>query len=262
MPAAFPLPEFLAADPLAAPGLRHAFFTRRGGVSEGLYAALNCGLGSNDDRGRVTENRRRAAAALGVGGERLVTAYQIHSPDVVEVTTPWAPGEAPKADALVTRTPGIALGVLSADCAPLLFADAEARVVGAAHAGWKGAFGGVAERTIEAMERLGARRDRIAAAIGPCIARASYEVGPEFAARFTDSDPATARFFEPRPGSDRLHFDLPAYLLSRLAAAGIAAIALGRDTCAEADTFFSYRRSVLNGEPDYARGLSAIVIEG
>ena len=181
-------------------GVRHAFFTRSGGVSEGVYATLNGGVGSNDAPAKVEENRARMAAALGVAPERLLTAYQIHSPDVVVADAPWTREARPRADAIVTRMPGLALGVSTADCAPLLFADAQAGVIGAAHAGWRGAFSGVIEATVAAMEKLGAARERMTAALGPTIRQPNYEVGPEFVARFNAADTANARFFTP---SDR-----------------------------------------------------------
>ncbi|MBI1198326.1 MAG: peptidoglycan editing factor PgeF [Phenylobacterium sp.] len=253
------MPELpvLTSPLLDLPGVRHAFFTRQGGVSEGIYASLNVGQGSNDDPAAVAENRRRAAAHL---GGTLVTAYQVHSAEAVAVTGAW-PDRPPEVDGVATATPGVICGALAADCAPILLADAEARVVGAAHAGWKGALTGVAEAAIARMEGLGARRDRIVAAVGPCIGPASYEVGLEYVARFTDADPAYARFFGPGANDEKRQFDLPAFVLARLRAAGIAACEwIGRDTCAEADLFFSNRRAFKQGEPDYGRLLSAIVL--
>lgn len=248
------------ADTLTLDGIGHGFFTRAGGVSEGLYASLNCGLGSGDAAEAVRENRGRVAGRLGVEHERLLTAYQVHSPTAVTVEGPWQ-GERPDADALVTATPGLAVGVLTADCAPVLFADAEARVVGAAHAGWKGALTGVLEAAVDAMERLGARRARIAAAVGPCIAQASYEVGPEFAGTFLTQDPANAAFFAPGQG-DRLQFDLKGYVAARLRRAGIGALAIDpADTQQDEARFFSFRRSTKRGEKDYGRLISAIVLE-
>lgn len=247
----------LTAPLLDLPGVRHAFFTRQGGVSQGIYASLNVGVGSKDDPDAVAENRRRAAAYL--GGD-LVTAYQVHSATAHVTDRPW-PGAPPEGDAVVTATPGIVCGALSADCAPILLADAEARVVAAAHAGWKGALTGVAEDAIARMEELGARRGRIVAAVGPCIGPASYEVGLEFMDRFTDADPAYGRFFSAGAGPDKRQFDLPAFVLHRLQAAGIAACAwIGRDTCAEPELFFSNRRAFKQGEPDYGRLLSAIAL--
>jgi len=249
----------LTSKLLDLPGVRHAFFTRQGGVSTGVYASLNVGVGSKDDPEAVRENRRRAADHL--GGE-LVTAYQVHSATAFAVGGPWPDGP-PQGDGVVTATPGVVCGALAADCAPILFADAEARVVGAAHAGWKGALTGVAEDAIAKMESLGARRERIVAAIGPCIGPASYEVGLEYVARFTEADPAYGRFFTAGASDDKRQFDLPAFVLMRLEAAGIAACEwIGRDTCAEPEWFFSNRRAFKAGEPDYGRLLSAIVLEG
>lgn len=247
----------LTSPLLDLPGVRHAFFTRQGGVSEGIYAGLNVGLGSKDDPEAVAENRRRAAAHL--GGE-LVTAYQVHSATALVVDGAWPAGP-PQADGVVTATTGVVCGALAADCAPILFADAEARVVAAAHAGWKGALTGVAESAIARMEGLGARRDRIVAAVGPCIGPASYEVGLEYVARFAEVDRDYQRFFSSGAAPDKRQFDLPAFVLARLKAAGIARCEwIGRDTCAEPDHFFSNRRAFKQGEPDYGRLLSAIVL--
>jgi YfiH family protein len=249
-------------ETLAAPGLAASFFTREGGVSEGLYAALNCGYGSGDDPEAVRENRRRAMDRLGFEPEALVTLYQIHSPTVVIVEEPWRPGESPKADGAVTSRPGIALGILTADCAPVLFADPEARVIGAAHAGWRGAFTGVLEETVAAMARLGAEPKRIRAAIGPCIAQPSYEVGPEFHARFVEADASNARFFRPSARAGHHLFDLAGYARSRLGRLELAAIgAADADTAADPQRWFSYRRATLAGEKDYGRLLSAIALE-
>ncbi len=247
----------LTSKLLDLPGVRHAFFTKKGGVSEGLYESLNVGAGSKDDPIHVAENRRRAAAHL--GGE-LVTAYQVHSATAFAVQGPWGSGP-PEGDAVVTDTAGIICGVLTADCAPILLADAEARVVAAAHAGWKGALEGIAEAAIERMEAFGAKRDRIVAAIGPCIGPGSYEVGPEFYDRFVADSEDAARFF--RDGeADRRMFDLPGYVLDRLQRSGVAACEwIGHDTCADADLFFSNRRALHRGDADYGRLLSAIVLE-
>lgn len=243
-------------------GLRHAFFTREGGVSEGVYASLNCGNGSGDDPRLVRENRARAAEALGLGPEALATAYQVHSARAVVVEEAWPAGEGPKADAMVTNRPGVALGVLTADCAPVLLAEPEAGVVGAAHAGWRGALDGVLEAAVEAMEGLGARRKRIRAGVGPCIGRASYEVGPEFPAPFLERAPDNGDFFTPAEREGHFLFDLRGYVARRLACMGLEDVqALPCDTCAEEDRFFSYRRAVKRGEPDYGRGLSAICLE-
>lgn len=249
---------FVLTSPLLdLSGVRHAFFTRKGGVSSGIYAGLNVGVGSRDDPAAVAENRRRAAAHL--GGD-LVTAYQVHSADVLTAEGPW-PAGAPEADGVATATAGVVCGALAADCAPILFADAEARVVAAAHAGWKGALTGVAEAAIARMEGLGARRDRIVAAVGPCIGPASYEVGLEYVERFTAVDPAYGRFFTAGAAPDKRQFDLPAFVLMRLTAAGIGACEwIGRDTCAEPELFFSNRRAFKQGEPDYGRLLSAIML--
>ncbi|WP_417518251.1 peptidoglycan editing factor PgeF [Minwuia sp.] len=246
----------------ALTGVRHGWYTRAGGVSEGIYAGLNAGLGSDDDPANVAENRRRVAADM--GADHLLTVHQHHSPDVFLVDGPFD-GAPPKADAMVTRTPGIALGILTADCGPVLFADPEAAVIGAAHAGWGGAFGGVLEATLEAMEKLGALRDRIVAALGPTLAQASYEVGPEFLERFTDADPDNRRFFRQPADAPRPFFDLPGYIAARMAAAGIPAdrfTDLARDTYAEAELFYSYRRSVHRKEPDYGRLIAAIMLTG
>jgi YfiH family protein len=249
-------------ETLAAPGLTSAFFTREGGVSEGLYAALNCGYGSGDKADAVRENRRRAMDRMGLKPEALVTLYQIHSPTVVTVEEPWRPGESPKADGAVTSRRGLALGILTADCAPVLFADPGAGVIGAAHAGWRGAFTGVLEETVAAMARLGAEPKRIRAAIGPCIAQPSYEVGPEFHARFVEADPSTARFFRPSPRAGHHLFDLAGYVRSRLDRLGLADVASAdADTAADPQRWFSYRRATLAGEKDYGRLLSAIALE-
>ena len=244
------------------PGVRHAFFTRRGGVSEGSYASLNCGFGSGDRAESVAANRRRAMERLALSGDDLVTVRQTHSADVAVVEAPWTPAQAPGADALVTRAPGVALGVLTADCAPVLFADAEAGVIGAAHAGWRGGLAGILEATVEAMTGLGARARGIVAGIGPCIHQQSYEVGPEFQAAFVGEEAANADFFAPGDGDRRL-FDLPGYLERRLAGIGLAAVErLAHDTRGEEDLFFSYRRAVELGETRYGRGLSAIALSG
>ncbi|ONF95726.1 peptidoglycan editing factor PgeF [Sphingomonas jeddahensis] len=238
-------------------GVAHGFLGRRGGVSQGLHDGLNVGLGSDDDRDAVEENRRRAAEAV-LPGAPLVTCFQIHSAECATVA--GVPAERPRADALVCDRPGLALGILTADCAPVLLADAEAGVIGAAHAGWKGAIGGVTDATIAAMEALGARRERIAAAIGPCIARASYEVDDGFRARFEEDDPVNERFFaDARAG--HAQFDLEAYVAHRLALGGVRRIeALGLDTYADETRFFSYRRATHRGEPDYGRQIAIIAL--
>ena len=248
---------------LADRAVRHAFFTRRGGVSEGLFAALNCGLGSGDDRARVAQNRARAASQIGVAPDRLVTCYQVHGTAVITIERPWRAEAAPRADAMVTTEPGIALGVLAADCAPVLFADAEAKIVGAAHGGWKGALAGVMEATVAAMIRLGARPERIRAGIGPCIAQPSYEVGAEFRDRFIAAAPDNAGFFAAAARDGHFRFDLPGYIAARLGRLGLAAVEqTDQDTAADESRFFSYRRACLNGERDYGRGLAAIALPG
>lgn len=255
------MPQPITAPSLAAlSGIRHAFFTREGGVSEGIYAGLNCGTGSADDRASVLENRARAARALGAPPEKLFSPYQVHGTDVIDVTEGWATGEGPEADALVTRIPGIVIGVGSADCGPLLFADAEARVVGAAHAGWRGALAGVSDTTIAAMERLGATRKNIVAVLGPTISQANYEVGPEVRDQFTAQDAGHARFFAASANAGKFMLDLPGYIVARLSAAGINGSALNRCTYADPKLFFSYRRATHKGEADYGRLLSAITL--
>jgi polyphenol oxidase len=252
----------LSAACLDLPGIRHAFFTREGGVSGGLYASLNGGQGSSDQPEAVVENRARMAAHLGVAEERLLSVYQIHSPDVAIVKAAWKREDRPKADAMVTNLPGFALGVSSADCGPLLFADPKARVIGAAHSGWKGAIGGVLEATVSAMEALGARRRYIRAALGMTISRAAYEVGPEFVARFIEEKAADARYFSPGAETGKSMFDLPAFIVDRLSALGLAQVEdLSLCTFADENRFFSYRRTTHRKEPDYGRHISAIVLE-
>ena len=244
----------------AIPGLRHAFSTREGGVSGGIYESLNGGLGSNDDPVHVAENRRRMAAQMGVAPERFLSVHQIHSPDVVVATGPWQ-GDKPRADALVTRTEGIAIGVTAADCGPILFVDPTARVIGAAHAGWKGALTGVLESTVAAMEKLGADRSGMLAAIGPLIRQHSYEVGGEFVERFLDADADNAAFFIPSVRDGHAMFDLAGFIRMRLENAGVLMIDdIGVDTYSD-DRFYSYRRSVHRKEPDYGRHVHAIALE-
>ena len=244
----------------AVPDLRHAFFSRVGGVSQGLYAGLNGGLGSNDNAAHVHENRRRMAEHLHVPPSHFLTAFQIHSPDVAVATVPWDNASRPRVDAMVTNVPGLAIGVTAADCGPILFVDPKARVIGAAHAGWKGAFGGVLENTIARMEGLGATRGDMIAAIGPLIRQASYEVGAEFVARFTQADRENARFFVPSSSADHAMFDLAGYIRHRLERAGILMIDdVGVDTYSD-ETMFSYRRSVHRAEADYGRNIHAIVL--
>jgi YfiH family protein len=254
----------LRADNLSVP---HGFFGRTGGVSEGLYTSLNCGPGSGDMRENVIENRRRVRDAL--GAEALATLGQVHSANVVTVTKPWRIGTTPEedklhiplGDAMVTAVPGIALGILTADCAPVLFADVEAGVIGAAHAGWKGAIGGVIANTVAAMETLGARHSRIGCAIGPCISQANYEVGPEFRARFMGEDAGFARFFVASDRADHHRFDLAGFAADRLKAAGVDRIGtLEACTYARPADFFSFRRATHAGERDYGREISAIVL--
>jgi YfiH family protein len=254
----------ITAPPLAAiPTLRHGFFTRRGGVSRGLYDSLNCGFGSDDPAANVAANRARAARRIGAPADALVTGYQEHGARVAVVDAPWAAWEAPAVDGLITKRPGIALGILTADCAPVLFADAEAGVIGGAHAGWKGVLAGVIEATVEAMERLGARPASLVAAIGPCIGRGSYEVGPEFHRAFLDDDAANREFFDAAPGTERFLFDLSGHIHRRLLRLGLATTSEVReDTCADESRFFSYRRATLRGEADCGRGIAAIVMEG
>jgi polyphenol oxidase len=248
-----------ALDPDA--GVRHAFFTRCRGVSEGPFGSLNCGFGSGDWPERVARNREIAMDRLGLPADRLVTCRQIHSVGVVAVDRPWRREDAPRADGLVTAVPGIALGVLAADCAPVLMHDPGAGVIGAAHGGWRGALGGISEATIGRMVALGAECSRIRAAIGPCIGPRSYEVGPEFRETFLADDPGNRRWFAPARREGRFRFDLAAYIAHRLAGSGVAAIGMtGRDTVAEEDQFFSYRRACLRGERFYGRGLSAVAL--
>ena len=242
------------------PGVRHGFFTRHGGVSEGLFASLNCGFGSGDAPDRVAVNRDLAMRTLGLRGDDLVTLRQIHSASAVVVDAPWKPGQAPTADGMVTRDAGVALGVLSADCAPVLLADPGAAVIGVAHAGWRGARAGIVEATADAMTGLGARKGDIRAAVGPCIQRRSYEVGPEFHAVFVAEDPKNGDLFDTAGRAGRFHFDLARYVARRLDRLGIAAEVLPCDTCADAERFFSYRRNTLGGLAQYGRGLSAIAL--
>ena len=242
-------------------GVRHGFFTRQGGVSAGLYHALNGGQGSDDEAHNVAENRARVAGALAVAPDHLMSVYQIHSPDCLAVNAPW-PGERPKADAMVTATPGLALAILTADCAPVLFADPDAGIVGAAHAGWKGAAAGVLESTIAAMCAIGARREAITAAIGPTISQPAYEVGPEFVDRFIAQEPTNGRFFTPSDRDGHAMFDLPAYIADRLDRAGVGQVDnTGLCTYSDEARFFSYRRATHRKEPDYGRLIAAIALK-
>ena len=241
-------------------GIRHGFFTRSGGVSRGIYAGLNVGIGSADDPAAVHENRSRVAAHLGVDAASLVSPHQVHSPDVVTVDAPFT-SERPRADGIVTATPGLAIAVVTADCGPVLLADPKAGVIGAAHAGWKGALGGVLENTVAAMERLGACREAIVAVLGPSISRHAYEVGPEFVDRFTASDPDTASWFTASPRDGHAMFDLQGFTVDRLLRAGVNASLTGHCTYAGETDFYSYRRKTHRGEADYGRQMSAIVLE-
>jgi len=252
---------FIQAPALAASsGIRHAFFTRQGGASEGIYASLNGGIGSSDDPAKVQENRRRMTQALGVAQDALISVYQVHSPDAVFVEGPWS-GERPKADAMVTATPGLALGITTADCGPVLFADTQARVIGAAHAGWRGAVTGVLESTVAAMEQLGARRENIVAVLGPTISQKAYEVGPDFIQRFAAEAPGHERFFKEAERPGHAMFDLPGFIGARLEAAGIGAFTdLALCTYSDEERFFSYRRTTHRKEPDYGRLISAIAL--
>lgn len=242
--------------------IRHGFFSRQGGVSEGVYATLNCGYGSGDDAAKVTENRARAMAQIELERDRLVTAYQCHSAEVAVVETPWEREAAPKVDGLVTREPKLGLGILTADCAPVLMADAKGRAIGAAHAGWRGALDGILEATIEAMIGLGARREAIVVGIGPMIGQRSYEVGPEFPAPFLEQSEDNGDFFYPARREGHFMFDLKGYIARRLGRAGLGRVQiLPCDTCAEENRFYSYRRACLRGESAYGRGLSVIYLE-
>ncbi|MGC1236118.1 MAG: peptidoglycan editing factor PgeF [Xanthobacteraceae bacterium] len=251
----------IEAASLTLTGIRHAFFTRSGGVSTGLYASLNGGVGSQDDAGKVVENRARMAAALGVEPRRLLTAYQSHSPSVVVAEAPWTTGDRPQADAIVTRMRALAIGVTTADCGPVLLADPRTGVIGAAHAGWRGALTGVIEATVAAMERLGAARGQIRAAIGPMIRQTNYEVGPDLVARFRAEDPAASRFFAPAKREAHAMFDLAGYIAARLKRAGITAVEdTGLCTYADPERFFSYRRTTHHAEADYGRHVNAIAL--
>ncbi len=251
----------IEAPLLTLPGIAHAFFTREGGVSTGLYRGLNTGIGSKDSRDAVLENRARAARYLGAAPENLATPHQVHSADAIIVDAAWAPGHGPKADAVVTACPGIAVGAGAADCGPVLFAEPEARVVAAAHAGWKGALTGILESTIATMAQLGAERAKIVAVLGPTISAAAYEVGPEFSDRFVAADSSNARFFTPSARAGHSMFDLPGYIVARLEAAGVRAVGnLALCTYADEARFYSYRRATHRGEPDYGRLLSAITL--
>lgn len=259
MDASSPKISPVVAPALQLPGIAHAFFTREGGVSTGLYAGLNTGIGSTDLRESVLENRRLSAEHLGFGASDLATPHQVHGAEAVVVETAWQAGKAPKVDALVTRTPGVLIGVGAADCGPVLFADPKARVVGAAHAGWKGAFSGVLEATLAAMTQLGAHAEDTIAVLGPTISGRAYEVGPEFFEKFITASDGDRRFFRPSTAEGHVYFDLPAYIVSRLHASGLGqALEVGLCTYSDEKRFFSFRRATHRGEPDYGRNLSAI----
>ncbi|HEX3939361.1 MAG TPA: peptidoglycan editing factor PgeF [Xanthobacteraceae bacterium] len=251
----------IEAESLQLTGIRHGFFTRDGGVSDGLYASLNGGTGSRDAADKVTENRARMAAAVGVAPGRFLTCYQVHSPTVAVAEAPWAGNARPRADAIVTRMRALAIGVTTADCGPVLLADPGAGVIGAAHAGWRGALSGVIEATVAAMEGLGAAKSRLRAAVGPMIRQDNYEVGPDLIARFAAEDAASHRFFAPGARDGHALFDLAGYVTARLQRAGVGQIEdLGLCTYAEEVRFFSYRRSTHRGEPDYGRHVNAIAL--
>ena len=236
----------------------HGFFTREGGVSEGIYRGLNVGLGSQDDRDAVLENRRRVVEAMDIPDDNLVTAYQIHSPDVVHVDSPWKMDDRPRVDAMVTSKPDIAIGILTADCGPVLFADHENGIVGAAHAGWKGATGGVLENTLQAMQAIGADATKIKAVLGPTISQANYEVGPEFVERLLELDDTNSAWLIASEKPGHAKFDLPGYIVNRLEKSGIEASWCGECTYADEARFFSYRRTTHRNEPDYGRQVSVI----
>jgi hypothetical protein len=254
--------HFIKAPELSSHAtIRHAFFTRVGGVSEGVYASLNGGLGSNDVPDHVATNRSRMCDTLGVGPDRLVSLYQVHSAEVVTMEAPFPAADRPKADGMVTRVPGLALGIATADCGPILFADPDNRVVGAAHAGWKGALTGVIGATVAAMEKLGAQRSSIVAVLGPTISQGNYEVGADFVARFRAEAPGMERFLGPGQRPDHAQFDLPGFILARLSQEGIGeASALNLCTYADTERFYSFRRTTHRGEPDYGRLISAIAL--
>jgi purine-nucleoside/S-methyl-5'-thioadenosine phosphorylase / adenosine deaminase len=252
----------VTAGTLLLPGIRHAFFTRQGGVSGGLYESLNGGVGSHDGASKVAENRARMAASLGVAPHRFLTAYQVHSPNVVVAEAPWTSEARPRADAIVTRMPQLAIGVTTADCGPILFAEPQARVIGAAHAGWRGALAGMAEATIAAMEQLGADRSRIHAALGPMIRQRNYEVGSDLIDRFAVEDPASTAFFAPASRPGHALFDLGGYIAARLRRAGVGHIEdLGLCTYADPALFYSYRRATHRAEDDYGRHVNAIALQ-
>ena len=249
----------ISAPDLQLPGIAHGFFTREGGHSQGIFTSLNCGLGSGDDIETVKKNRALVAADLGLANDHLVSSYQVHGTDVAVVTGPLA--ERPKVDGLVSSTPGVALAVLTADCGPVLFADPQARVIGACHAGWKGALNGVYRSTVEAMERLGARRENIIAVLGPTISQQAYEVGPEFPAPFIEASKGHQRYFIPSLRERRYMFDLPGFLSDEMKLIGLGKVVdLGLCTYTDEQRFFSYRRATHRGEKDYGRLISAIAL--
>ncbi len=261
------MPLFLKNDNFipAYSGVFHGFFGRRGGVSEGIYQSLNCGPGTDDDPENVRENRRLVAEDAGVGADRLLSLYQVHGDLCLAIDGPFTPQERPRADAMVTTRPGIGLGILTADCAPVLFygRTADGPVVGAAHAGWTGAFQGILDSTVEKLQELGAERESIRAIIGPCIAPSSYEVTSAFADPFLTNDPRNGHFFKPGTDSEHLYFDLPGYCAKRLASAGVRNVIItGEDTYANKENYFSYRRSTHENAPDYGRQISVIAIRG
>lgn len=254
-----PITSDVLAERSADTAIRHGFFTRQGGVSEGIYQGLNVGLGSSDDPARVEENRTRVCNWFGQPAVNLVTPHQVHSADVIIADAPLV-GDRPKADAVVSATPGIVVGILTADCGPVLFADPEAGVIAAAHAGWRGALDGVLENTISTMEGFGARRERIAASLGPTISGSNYEVGPEFRDRFVAQNPKWESYFKPSQRPDHSLFDLPAFIVDRLQASGVEAHSAAHCTYADEHRYFSYRRTTHRSEADYGRQISAICI--
>ncbi|TPW31740.1 peptidoglycan editing factor PgeF [Martelella alba] len=254
-----PLQSSRLAEKTAGTSIRHGFFSRTGGVSTGIYASLNCGPGSKDRMEDVIENRARVAGWFGATADNLITVHQVHSAEAVAVSAPFADGR-PQADALVTKTPGLVLGVLTADCGPVLFADPSAGVIAAAHSGWRGAFTGILEATITAMEKMGAMRENITACLGPTISRAAYEVGPEFVATFKEHNTDNHRFFSPSINRGHAMFDLPAFVGEKLNAAGIGFEIIDHCTYGDEDGLFSYRRTTHRREADYGRQISAIAI--
>ena len=251
----------IRASSLMLDGINHAFFTRQGGASNGIYASLNGGQGSQDDPAAVAVNRERMAGFMGVPTDHLLSCWQIHSADVVTVTTPWTRDQRPKADGMVTNRSGLCLAIATADCGPVLFADQEAQVIGACHSGWKGALTGILEATLDGMEALGAKRARIHAVLGPTISARAYEVGPEFAARFIGANPAFAAFFTPSPKEGHHMFDLPAFIGHRLQQAEVGSFTnLDRCTYGEPELFYSYRRTTHHNEPDYGRLMATIAL--